>query len=60
MVGTYQEERDVRMEPGETVTVGGQVFRFSGVRDANGPNYRASIGSFELLQDGRLFAHDAS
>jgi cytochrome c-type biogenesis protein CcmF len=54
MVGTYEEERDVRMSPGETVTVGGHSFKFLGVRDAQGPNYRAAVGSFELSKDGKL------
>jgi len=54
MVGTYQEERDVRMEPGETVAVGGYTFKFAGVREAEGPNYVASVGSFELLQNDKL------
>jgi cytochrome c-type biogenesis protein CcmF len=54
LVSNYQEERDVRMLPGETVTVGGYTFKFLGVRDAEGPNYRASVGSFELTKDGRV------
>ncbi|MDP1653953.1 MAG: heme lyase CcmF/NrfE family subunit [Rhodocyclaceae bacterium] len=54
MVSIYQEERDVRMESGDTVTVGGYGFKFVGVRDAEGPNYRASVGSFELSKDGKL------
>jgi cytochrome c-type biogenesis protein CcmF len=53
MVGAYQEERDVRMGPEDTVTVGGYTFKFIGVRDAEGPNYRASVGSVELSQGGR-------
>ncbi|WP_131112202.1 heme lyase CcmF/NrfE family subunit [Sulfuricystis thermophila] len=54
MVSNYQEERDVRMEPGDTVSVGGHEFKFLGVREADGPNYRASVGSFELSRNGRL------
>ena len=53
MVGSYQEERDVRMAPEETVTVGGYTFKFLGVRNADGPNYRAAVGSFELWQNGK-------
>jgi cytochrome c-type biogenesis protein CcmF len=53
MVGAYQEERDVRMGPEDTVTVGGYTFKFIGVRDAEGPNYRAAVGSVELSQGGR-------
>jgi len=53
MVSTYQEERDVRMTPGETVTVGGHTFKFLGVRNADGPNYSAAVGSFELTREGK-------
>jgi len=53
MVSTYEEERDVRMSPGETVTVGGHTFKFLGVQQVPGPNYTAARGSFELAQDGR-------
>jgi cytochrome c-type biogenesis protein CcmF len=54
MVNTYQEERDVRMAPEETTTVGGYTFKFLGVRDTDGPNYRASVGSFEVSKEGKL------
>ena len=54
MVGGYQEEKDVRMEPGDTVQVGGYGFRLIGVKEAPGPNYRASVGIVELSKDGRV------
>ncbi|MDO8786885.1 MAG: heme lyase CcmF/NrfE family subunit [Sulfuritalea sp.] len=54
MVGGYQEEKDVRMEPGDTVSVGGYGFRLTGVTEAPGPNYRAFVGSVELSKDGRV------
>ncbi|MCM2306354.1 MAG: heme lyase CcmF/NrfE family subunit [Sulfuritalea sp.] len=54
MVGGYQEEKDVRMEPGDTVQVGGYGFRLIGVKAAPGPNYRASVGTVELSKDGRV------
>jgi cytochrome c-type biogenesis protein CcmF len=54
MVSTYQEERDVRMESGDTVAVGGYDFKFIGVRDARGPNYTAAVGSFELSKNGKM------
>jgi len=54
MVSTYEEERDVRMTPGEIVTVGGHTFKFLGVRETRGPNYTAMRGSFELSRDGRM------
>ncbi|MBU3988254.1 MAG: c-type cytochrome biogenesis protein CcmF, partial [Gammaproteobacteria bacterium] len=54
LVSTYQDERDVRMAPQETVMVGGYTFTFIGVRNAEGPNYRAAIGTVELAKDGRV------
>jgi cytochrome c-type biogenesis protein CcmF len=54
LVGGYQEEKDVRMEPGDTVKVGGYDFRLIGVKMAPGPNYRASVGTVELSKDGKL------
>ena len=54
MVGGFQEEQDVRMEPGDTVMVGGYQFKMIGVRDVPGPNYSASQGSFEVSQNGAV------
>ncbi len=54
MVGGYQEEKDVRMEPGDTVQVGGYSFRLVGIKSAPGPNYRAAVGTVELSKDGRV------
>ena len=54
MVGGYQDEKDVRMEPGDTVAVGGYTFKFNGVRNLPGPNYKAAQGEFEVSRDGRL------
>jgi cytochrome c-type biogenesis protein CcmF len=52
MVGSYQEEQDVRMEPGDTVVVGGHLFKMLGVKDVTGPNYSAARGDFEVSKDG--------
>ena len=54
MVSSFQEEKDVRMEPDDTVSVGGYSFRFIGVREAMGPNYRAMVGELELSKDGKV------
>ncbi|MCX7897130.1 MAG: heme lyase CcmF/NrfE family subunit [Rhodocyclaceae bacterium] len=53
MVSSYEEERDVKMSPGEVVTVGGHTFKFLGVSEAEGPNYVAAVGTFELYKDGK-------
>jgi cytochrome c-type biogenesis protein CcmF len=54
MVSAYENEQDVRMVPGDTVTAGGYVLRFGGVSAAPGANYSALRGSFELMYDGRV------
>jgi cytochrome c-type biogenesis protein CcmF len=55
LVGGYQEEKDVRMEPGDTVLVGGNDFRFIGVSSVDGPNYVAVRGEFEVTRGGGVF-----
>ena len=52
LVKGYEIERDVRMDVGDTVAVGGYAFRFDGVTDARGPNYRAARGTFAVSRDG--------
>jgi cytochrome c-type biogenesis protein CcmF len=52
MVGAYQEEKDVRMSTGETVSVGGYQIQFQGVNVVPGPNYQAMRGTFLLSQNG--------
>jgi cytochrome c-type biogenesis protein CcmF len=55
MVGGYQEEKDVRMAAGDTVEVGGRyTFTFVGVREANGPNYHASVGDVDVSENGKV------
>jgi len=54
VVKSYEIERDVRVAPGDAVTVGGYAFRFTGVSEAPGPNYRAVRGMVEVSRDGRL------
>ncbi|TMG79457.1 MAG: heme lyase CcmF/NrfE family subunit [Betaproteobacteria bacterium] len=53
LVKGYESERDVRMEPGDTVELGGYTFRFDGVRDVQGPNYVAAHASIHVSRDGR-------
>jgi len=51
MVGGFQEEKDVRMAPGDTVTVGGYEFRLIDIRTAPGPNYTASVGRVDVTRN---------
>ena len=50
----HETERDVRMEPGDTTQVGGYTFRFMGVREVPGPNYRAAQGEMQVEKDGQV------
>ncbi len=54
MVTSYETEKDVRMGLGDTVAVGGYTFRLTGIREAEGPNYRADVGDVQLMRDGQL------
>ena len=56
MVGAYQEEKDVRMLAGESVSVGGYQIQLQGVNPVPGPNYKAMQGTFLLTRNGKLEA----
>ena len=56
MVGAYQEEKDVRMLAGESVSVGGYDIQLQGVNSVPGPNYKAMQGTFLLSRNGKLEA----
>ena len=53
LVKGYESERDVRMAVGDSVEVGGYAFRFDGVQNATGPNYRAARGSVVVSRGGK-------
>ncbi len=57
MVSAYQQEKDVRMEVGDTVTMGEYTFRFDGVVQRPGPNYQSSVGNVPLFKDDKLFRY---
>jgi cytochrome c-type biogenesis protein CcmF len=52
MVKTYEVERDLKMDVGDTTEIAGYVFTYRGVRDANGPNYAAAQGLVEVTRNG--------
>ncbi len=54
LVKGYEIERDVRLDVGDSVTVGGYEFKFLGVTPSQGPNYRAIAGNIEVRRDGQL------
>jgi cytochrome c-type biogenesis protein CcmF len=53
VVGGYEVEKDVRMAPGDTVTLGAYSFRFEGVGERQGPNYVAMRGTLAVTHHGR-------
>jgi len=50
----YEVERDVKMEVGDTVSIGSHTFRFDGVTDVAGPNYSAARGIVEVSRNGKF------
>ena len=52
VIGGYETGKDVKMNIGDTVEVGGYTFRFDGVMDTRGPNYQASRGIIKVFKDG--------
>ncbi|WP_295624540.1 heme lyase CcmF/NrfE family subunit [uncultured Nitrosomonas sp.] len=54
LVNSYETEKDVRMEIGSKVTVGGYVFQFNGTSDVVGPNYKAVRGEISVLKDDQF------
>ncbi len=54
MVSAYQDEKDVKLAPGQSVDVAGYHFTFNGVKAVEGPNYLAAQGDFDLTVDGKF------
>ncbi|MEQ1792608.1 MAG: heme lyase CcmF/NrfE family subunit [Nitrospira sp.] len=53
MVKGFETEQDLRMNVGETATIGGYTFQFDGAKEFVGPNYLAARGTFRVTKDGR-------
>ncbi|MFK3906481.1 heme lyase CcmF/NrfE family subunit [Pseudomonas monteilii] len=49
-------ERDLRLAPGEDVTLAGYVFHFEGAAHAEGPNFVADRGTLRVTREGREVA----
>ncbi len=50
----YSEQRDLRMEAGKAVTLGGFEFKLADIRQVIGPNYKATEGHIVISRDGQL------
>jgi cytochrome c-type biogenesis protein CcmF len=48
LTSLYNQEKDLRMAPGDTYSVAGYEFTFHGVRDFNVDNYVATRGGFSV------------
>jgi len=53
---TASIEKDVRMEPGQSVDVGEYTFRFEGVEKVRGVNYQAIEGTIVATRAGKEIA----
>ncbi len=49
---SHSQEKIVRLAPGDTVRLGDYEFRFNGVNEVSGPNFKAHEGHFTILHDG--------
>ncbi|MEH6444203.1 MAG: heme lyase CcmF/NrfE family subunit [Oceanospirillaceae bacterium] len=56
LVATYSEERDIRMVPGDTVTLGDYKFEFKGAKALVGPNYKGDVGTIVVYKNQQFFA----
>jgi cytochrome c-type biogenesis protein CcmF len=56
MVKSYEVERDLKMDIGESTTVSGYTFTFRGAREVTGPNYDAMRGLVEVTRGDKLVA----
>lgn len=50
------EQRELAMQPGQGIELHGDEYRFEGVRQYQGPNYRADIGRVSVQRGGQTLA----
>ncbi|HBO21668.1 MULTISPECIES: heme lyase CcmF/NrfE family subunit [unclassified Providencia] len=50
----YSIERDVKMKPGDSISIRAYTFVFNGVHEANGPNYQGVIGSISVKENDKV------
>ena len=58
LTSLYNQEKDLRMAPGDTYSVAGYEFTFHGVRDFNVANYVATRGGFSVRSESGNFKVD--
>jgi cytochrome c-type biogenesis protein CcmF len=57
LVSNYDLERDVRMEPNQSVQIADYNVLFTGVKEIQGPNYLSDKGVFDVFKNGKLVSH---
>ncbi len=57
LVSNYELEKDVRVEPGDVVTIADYEILYTGVENIQGPNYIADRGVFDIFKNGNLVNH---
>jgi len=53
LVKGYESEKDVRMQEGDSVELGGYAFKLDDISSVTGPNYRAARAKVSVTRDGR-------
>jgi cytochrome c-type biogenesis protein CcmF len=56
LVATYSQERDIRMQVGDSVEMEGYRFEFKGVKKTQGPNYSSDTGTIVVYKNDDFFA----
>ena len=56
LTSQYSLERDLRMVPGDQLTLAGYAFQFQGTRSIVGPNYKGDEGIITVSTDGEVIA----
>lgn len=57
LVSNYDLERDLRMEPGQRVTIADYEVEFTGVKAIQGPNFTSDKGIFDVYKNGEKVSH---
>jgi cytochrome c-type biogenesis protein CcmF len=53
MVKTWEAEKDVKMSPGDSATLGGYTFKMESMGERTGPNYIALKAVMKVTREGR-------
>jgi cytochrome c-type biogenesis protein CcmF len=56
MVKTWEAEKDVKMQPGDSATLGGYSFRMENIGEYTGPNYLGLRSDFTVTRGDKLVA----